>query len=283
MADQTVNLEVASATDPSPGVDAASVADTSEATTGKADAAPAVNAKPAGSGSSLGSMSKRSEKRRRQRVRKNLERLTLQGTPSTSAGTASDKGVERQAPAVRQRSEGSTPESSKPPSKKQKVVGPTFSEKVKKELVVFVGSCFGEEPLSSQEFCFIKRSLNRRILERVSTAEWPVQVEGCVHYSGKVRISCADEASLGWIREEAKKLVPESKTRKGFSVMGPGDLPPTRRCTAWVPVDLAEDKVSFLKLLRRSNRGLNVDGIHLTKDSGLWNTSRKGSSLHLCG
>ena len=74
----------------------------------------------------------------------------------------------------------------------------------------------GEAPLTVEEFVLIKRTLNKRVLDRARlTPEWPVQVESCTHHNGRVRVICSDERSLGWVREEAKKLVPGPGSRKG--------------------------------------------------------------------
>jgi len=205
---------------------------------------------------------RKKEKRQRQKVRKSLEKLNLQAAPDASVSGPPEISSSRK------RTLGSTPGSAKPAPKRSRVSGPDFAGAVRKELAVYVGPCEGEEPITSAEFSRVRSSLTKTILGRSDSEEGAIRVESCTHYNGRVKISCADELTLKWIREEAKKLDPGPGTRKKFWVMGPGDLPPTRRCTAWVPMHLAESKVVLLDLLRRSNKGrLRVDGLHLTRET----------------
>ena len=217
------------------------------------------------------------EKKQRQRLRKNLEKLNLQGTPLTSSPV---KGAEPSENLARKRTLGSTPGSAKPPPKKSRLTGPDYSGAVRKELAVYVGPCAGEDPITPAEFCYVKRILTKRMLECSSKGAF-VSVDGCSHYSGRVRVLCSDEQSLNWIREEARKLVPESGPRKRFWVMGPGDLPPTRRCTAWVPVEQAGSKEAILKLLAMGNRNLRVGGLHLTRETQV-SKSKSGQEGRVC-
>ena len=48
--------------------------------------------------------------------------------------------------------------------------------------------------------------------------------------------------------------------------MGPGDLPPTTRCTAYVPVSQARTAKRLVELLKVNNPGLRSDGLHLTRE-----------------
>lgn len=237
-----------------------------DATAGGSDAALAVDVPSTPSTSTTASNAKRL-KRQRQKMRRNLERLSLE-KPSTSSGSAAGTGeVSVGSSSSRKRSHGSTPGSTSRPPPKKPCTGLSFSQVTKKDLTVYVGPNLGEDPITPDEFKTVKKNLNKRILDRIRSGEGAICVEACTHYSGRVRIACADEASLNWIREEARKLVPEPSIRKGFWVMGPGDLPPTRKCTAWVPVDLAESKGDLLDLLGGSNRDLNMRGLHLVGES----------------
>lgn len=212
---------------------------------------------------------KRKLRKLKKRTRNQFEQLAIRSPSGRADSGNGPQAPEPIEPSNRKRSLGSTPGTSgKPPQKVRRVKGPTFSEAAKKTLSLFVGPTAGEGPLTVEEFVFVKRTLNKRVLERARlTPEWPVQVESCTHHNGRVRIVCSDERSLGWVREEAKKLVPGSGSRKGFWVMGPGDLPPTKRCTAWVPLDVAESKKDLLQLLEASNTDLRVSGLHLTTEA----------------
>ena len=214
---------------------------------------------------------KRKLRNLKKQTRRKLEKLAIQA-PSDSATSANgSQAPDPIEPSSRKRSLGSTPGTSgKPPQKIRKVKGLTFSDTAKKTLSLFVGPTAGDAPLSVEEFVFVKRTLNKRVLDRArKTPEWPIQVESCTHHNGRVRVICSDERSLGWVREEARKLVPAPGSRKGFWVMGPGDLPPTKRCTAWVPLDVAESKKDLLQLLEASNTDLRVAGLHLTTEAPL--------------
>ena len=205
---------------------------------------------------------KKREKRLRQKMRKNLEKLNLQGA---STSTAEDQHREAHG-TLRKRSDVSTPQSERNPPKKRKTEVQKFSDALKKDLMVYVGPTEGDSPISPEEYQSIKKSLTKSILDRDSGEE-SVRVESCSHLSGRVRIACADQRSLDWMKTEAKKLVPLPGARQGYWVMGPGDLPPTKKCTAWVPIELAESKEALLDLLKKSNRGLRIEGIHLIREA----------------
>ena len=216
-----------------------------------------------------GAGQKRKLRKMKRQAREKLEQLAIQSPSGQADSDNRPQALELIEPSSRKRSLGSTPGTSgKPPQKIRRVKGPTFSETAKKTLSLYVGPTAGEAPLTVEEFVLMKRTLNKRVLDRARlTPEWPVQVESCTHHNGRVRVICSDERSLGWVREEAKKLVPGPGSRKGFWVMGPGDLPPTKRCTAWVPLDVAESKKDLLQLLEASNTDLRVAGLHLTTEA----------------
>ena len=200
-------------------------------------------------------------------------------TPLPVPGTSGTSGT-----STRKRSLGSTPGTSqKPPQKMRKVLGQSFSEAAKKNLSLFVGPTLGEVPLSAEEFTHVKRTLTMRILDRAKTVPgWPVQVESCTHHSGRVRVICSDERSLEWLRAEARKLVPALGTRKGYSVLGPGDLPPVRRCSVWVPYDVADSKEELLQLLAVSNTGLRASGIRITSETDATGEGTRRRRLVFC-
>ena len=222
---------------------------------------------------------KRRQRKQRAKARRKLESLSIQEPASPAVSVEPTKVTKPTESSTRKRSLGSTPGSTqKPPQKVRKVSGPgvsgskvsgtTFSEKAKKSLTLTVGSLPGEPPLTMEEFLYAKRFLHKRVLERSRTnPEWPLHVESCTHHNGKARLLCGDERSLEWVKGEAKKLVPGPVPRKGYWVMGPGDLPPFRRCTAFVPFDLAENKKDLLQLLSTANTGLRIAGLHITTES----------------
>ena len=85
-----------------------------------------------------------------------------------------------------------------------------------------MGPTAGEAPETVEEFVLVNKTLNKRVLDRARlTPEWPVQRESCTHHNRRVWVICSDERSIGWVREEAKKLVPGPGSRKSFLVIGP--------------------------------------------------------------
>ena len=208
---------------------------------------------------------RRRQRRQRARARRGLERLSLKEPAGSTASDEPPKASEPKESSSRKRSLGSTPGSThKPPQKVRKVADSSFSGKAKRALALFVGPLPGETPLTEEEFARAKDILANKVLKRAQNSpEGPLLVESCTHHNGRVRILCGDEATLDWMKAEAKKLAPGPVSRKGYLVTGPGDLPPTRRCTSFVPLSGAGSRKSVLQLLAANNRGLRTAGLHL--------------------
>ena len=219
-----------------------------------------------------GMPSKKAIKRQRQKLRRKLELL------SSAQGGEVEKGGGNQGDCFkRDRPHGDTSESAlKPCVKKQKVDHTLYPSDARKDHLVFIGPAAGDPALSVTEYRQVRQSLtSRMLLKEDPPLERSVQVLSCSHTTtGKVRVACADDFTLDWITREAKKLVPSSESRKEFLVMGSGDFPPTIRCTAWVPLDLAGTKLELLNLLRVSNRDVRLEGLHLTRESKPVNEGR---------
>jgi len=214
-------------------------------------------------------MGKKQKKNLRKKQAQAAKRLRCPAPQSPKAPPALQTVSEPKVAPKRQRSLGSTPGTTqRPPQKIRKVHGPTFAGAAKTTLSMYVGPTMGDVPLTLEEFWNIKRALQLKVLDRArKSPEWPVQVESCTHHQGRVRVICSDERSLGWVKEEAGKLVPPPGSRKGYWVMGPSDLPPTKKCTAWVPLDVARGKKDLLQLLEASNTGLRIAGLHLIRET----------------
>ena len=208
-------------------------------------------------------------KRQRQKAQKRLESLAIQPRSAHTAETA-EKGEDAVLP--RKRPHGSTPGSvKKPPMKVARTGPPSFATATKKDLAVYVGPVEGEGPITPREYDWFMQTLKGLLLGKDSTVA--VKVESCTLYNGNVRVICANSVSLDWIKAEAKKLVPKPEhNRSAFWVRGPGDLPPTRRYTVWVPINIAANKAEFYSLLKSSNPDLRIGGIHFVLE-----TQRKGS------
>ena len=207
---------------------------------------------------------RRRAKRQRHKAQKRLESLAIQPR-SAHANVTAEKGEGTVLP--RKRSHGSTPGSvKKPPMKVARTGPPTFASATKKDLAVHVGPVEGEGPITPGEHEWFMRTFKGAILRKESSVV--VRVESCTLYNGTIRVICADSATLDWVKAEAKKLVPKPEhNRSAFWVMGPGDLPPTKRYTVWVPDTLAENRAEFVSLLETSNPGLKTRGIHVVLET----------------
>ena len=100
----------------------------------------------------------------------------------------------------------------------------------------------------------------------------------CVHapWSPAGFVCPATSNGLGQGDHESPQA--QSGSRKGYWVMGPGDLPPTTRCTAYVPVSQVRTAKHLVELLKVNNPGLRGDGLHLTRERRAMHccTARRG-------
>ena len=148
---------------------------------------------------------------------------------------------------------GGTPTEVKPLQKKQK---PGYAQIVAKSLQVAV--VFEDEPtktLSEEEGRYVRRQIIRQIDQAPLTSQGGFKAYNSGLSQGIYRVTCADLASLGWLRDAASRIEPLEGRR--FQVMELAQLHRANRVKVWIPGEKSSPTTLFSRM-EKQNVGLRT-------------------------
>lgn len=188
----------------------------------------------------------------------------LGGGPGEATTSQANPG----APKKRARDAGDTPTEATPAPKKNK---PAYSQATARYLqVVVVPRDDPTRQIADLEVRHIRRQLTQLIdmLPHSSETVGP-QFDRSGLIQGVFRITCANQASLTWLKEAVPRIV--AFEGHSYQVMELSQLRRRRRIRVWIPGENYDPK-HILERMEKQNRGLNTAGWRLVyrqeKDDG---------------